>query len=132
SPRLGERLGSLERGESAPDEQLVPATAVLIEQQDWFAGGTDPRAQSRCLDLHQRDEAVHLCFVRHQLRENAAEAERVLAEPRPYPIVARGRGVALIEDEIDDREHGREPRRELRPARNLEWNLRVREGAFGS
>ena len=35
--RAAQSLGALERREAAPDEQLIPARAVLIEQQDRLA-----------------------------------------------------------------------------------------------
>ena len=75
-----ERLGALERGEAAADEQLIPARAVLIEQQDRLARRADARAEPRRLDLHQRDEAVDLGLVGRELGEDAAEAQRVLAQ----------------------------------------------------
>ena len=58
--RAAELLGARERGEAAADEQLVPARAVLVEQQDRLARRPDARAEARRLDLHQRDQAVHL------------------------------------------------------------------------
>ena len=46
-------------------------------------------------------------------------------------VVAGGRDVALVEDEVDDLEHRREPVRELRAARHLERHAGVRERALG-
>ena len=91
-------------------EQLIPARAVLIEQQDRLARRADPRARARRLDLHQRDEAVDLRLLRGELGQDAAEAQRVLAERGPHPVVAGGRRVALVEDEVDDLEHRRQAR----------------------
>ena len=42
-----------ERDEAAADEQVVPASAVLVEEEDWLAGGTDARPEPRRLDLHE-------------------------------------------------------------------------------
>jgi hypothetical protein len=36
-----EALGLFEGGEASVDEDLVPAGAVLVEQEDGFAGGRD-------------------------------------------------------------------------------------------
>ena len=58
------------------------------------------------MQLHQRDEAMHLRLRREQLREDAAEPERLLDQLRPDPVVARGRRIALVEDEVDHLEHG--------------------------
>jgi len=52
----------MERREAAPNQQMVPPRAVLIQKQHWFAGGPDARSRSRCLDFHQRDKAVHFGF----------------------------------------------------------------------
>ena len=46
SKRAAEPLGSLERRQAAPDEQTIPACAVLIEEQDGLAGGSDASAQT--------------------------------------------------------------------------------------
>ena len=53
-----------------------------------------------------------------ELGQDAAEPQRVLAERRPHPVVAGGGRVALVEDEVDDLEHGRRAARRarLRPA----------------
>src|SRR5213080_3318803 len=56
----GELLGPFERREAATDEEPVPARAILIEQQDRLPRRTDPRLEARCLDLHQRHEAVDI------------------------------------------------------------------------
>jgi hypothetical protein len=57
---LGERLGAFERREIATNEHVIPARAVLIEQQDRLSRGADTRSRAGRLDLHQRDEAVDL------------------------------------------------------------------------
>ena len=67
-----------------------------------------------------------------ELGEDAPEAERVLAEARPHPVVAGGRGVALVEHEIDHFEHRGEPFASLRPVRNLEGHVGLRERALGA
>ena len=55
-----------------------------------------------------------------QLGQHAPEAQRVLAQRRPHPVVAGGRRVALVEDQVDDLEHRRQPRGALVAARHLE------------
>ena len=106
-----ERLAPLERGQAAPDQEVVPARAVLVEQQDRLAAGSEPRPQPRRLDLHERHQPVHLGLLRRQLGQDAAEPERLLAQRRPDPVLA-GRGrVALVEDEVD------RPRARTRAAR---------------
>src|SRR5262249_34211075 len=60
----------------------------------------------------------------------AAEAEGVVAERGAHPVVASGRGVALVEDQVDDLEHRRQPGREIGAARDLERNALLRERAL--
>ena len=107
----------VERGEAAADEQPVPARPVLVEQQHRLSGGADPRARARCLQLHQGDQAVYLRLAREQLGEDAAEPERLLEQLGPDPIVAGGRRVALVEDQVDRLEHRRRGARRARRAR---------------
>ena len=83
-----ELLGARERGEAPADEEAVPAPAVLIEEEDRLAGRTDPRPRPRGLDLHQRDQAVDLRLGGHQPGEDAPEAQRLVAQRRPHPVVA--------------------------------------------
>ncbi len=93
-----------------------------------------PRAGARAggLDLHERDEAVDLGLGRDELCQHAAEAERVLAERGAHPVLAGGRGVAFVEDEVDDLEDGGEARGELGPAGHFEGDARLGERALGA
>src|SRR2546428_8790771 len=127
-----ELLGALERGQTAAHEQVIPARAVLIEEQDRLSRRADPRTRARGLDLHERDQAVDLGLLRHELGENAAETQRLVAESGPHPVLARGRRVAFVEDEVDDLEHRRETRGKLVLARYLERDSRLGERALGA
>src|SRR5438105_3277953 len=129
--RPAERLGALERGETTANEELIPARAVLIEQQDGLPRWTDPRPRPRRLDLHQPDEAVNLRLLRYELGQDAPETQRVLAERGPHPVLAGGRRVAFVEDQVDDLEHRRETGGELVCPGDFEGDARRGEGAFG-
>ena len=91
--------GTFERCQATTDEQLIPEAAVLIEEQDWLARRTDTRVRARGLNLHQCDEAMNLRFVGDELGYDPTEAERILAERGPHPIVAGGRRISLVEHE---------------------------------
>ena len=109
--RAAERLGALERREPAPDQQLVPARAVLIEQQDRLAVAADARARAR--DAWISISATRPCTSGSSGASSASTRPRRSASSHsagPHPVVARGRRVALVEDEVDDLEHRREPR----------------------
>ncbi len=82
--------------------------------------------------LHQRNEPVDLRLPRSELCQDAAEPQRVFAQLGSQPVVAGGRRVALVEDEIDDLEHRREAIDKLGPARHLERNVSCRERPLGA
>lgn len=125
-------MGAFDGGQAAMDEQLIPLAAVLIEEYDWFAGGGDTGAGAGGLDLHKGGQTVDFRFSGSEFGEDAAEAERVFAEGRAHEVVARGGGVALVENEVDDLEDGREAVRELGAAGDFEGDLFVGEGPFGA
>src|SRR6185437_13217906 len=75
--------------------------------------------------------AVDLRFVRSKFSQNTTETERLFAERGPHPVFPGGRRVTLIEHKVEDLEYGRQTRGELRPTRNLERDMRLRERPFG-
>src|SRR5205823_6642188 len=83
-----ELSGTLERGQTATDEELIPKPAVLIEQQDGLSRRSHACPSARGLDFHQSDQAVDLGFPRYELGQDTAEPQRVLAERGAHPIVA--------------------------------------------
>ncbi len=95
------------------DASRVPERPVLILEQDELAVGAGAGLTPRVVEEHQREQPENLRLVRHQDRDQLAEANRLVAELAPDQIVARSRGVALVEDEIENREHRLEPIGEL-------------------
>ena len=75
---------------------------------------------------------MDLGLPRGELGQDPAQAQRVLAERGSHPVVAGGRRVALVEDQVDDLEHRRQARGELGPARDLEGDMRLGEGPLGA
>ena len=87
------------------------------------------RAASReRLDLHQRDQAVNLGSFGDS-SANPAEPERVVRQAGPGRLrAAARRGVAFVEDAVDDFEHTGKPQaRELVGARHLERHAGIGE-----
>jgi hypothetical protein len=113
--QAAEPLGSLQRREAATDEERVPARAILVQQQHGLSRGAGPRAQPRGLDLHERDQAVDLGLLGREPGQDAPQAQRLVAQRGPHPVVARRGRIALVEDEVDDLEHRGQPRGELGP-----------------
>ena len=121
-----------ERGEPAADQEVVPAGPVLLQQQHRLAVGSSPRGETRGLDLHERHEAMHFRLGGRQLGEDAAETQRLLAQLRAHPVIARRRRVSLVENEVDDRQHRGQALGKLRPARDLERHALVGQRALGA
>ena len=67
-------------------------------------------------------------LVRRDGGEHAAHAKRFIAKLGTKPVVAARRGVAFVEDEVDDLQHRGEPLRELLAARGLVGQPRFRKG----
>jgi len=84
------------------------------------------------LDLHQRDEAVDLRLARDELGQDSAQTERLLAERRSHPVLARGRRVALVEDQVDHLEDRCQARDPFLPARKLKPDVCFGEGPLGA
>ncbi len=136
-PRLGvrpgsgrERIGAREGVEAAADAPGIPPPSILRVEQDRLAVGSGTGGEPRRLQLHERREAVHLGVVGDERREDAAEPHGLVAERRAHPVVALGRRVALVEEQVHDAEHGREPLGALGAARLLDRGARLGEGAL--
>jgi hypothetical protein len=79
----------------------VPERAVLVGEQDEVAV-LEARFASGVVQEHHREQSVDLGLVRHQLGERPPEPEGLGRQ-------VNATSIALVEDEVDDREHGREP-----------------------
>jgi hypothetical protein len=55
-------------------------------------------------------------FIRHERNKEPGQADSLRAEIVPDQRLAGARAVALIEDEVDDREDSRQPLRQFRAA----------------
>ena len=75
-------------------------------------------------------EPYHLGLVRHEPEQRAPEPNRFRREVLANQPLARARRVALIENEIDDREDGLETRRQILRARHAIRNRGITNLAF--
>ncbi len=123
-----ETFGPVKRRQAATDEELIPTRAILIEQQNGFPARADARVQPRRLDFHEGDQTVDFGFPRHQFSQDPPQTQGFLAQLRSHPVAAGGRGVPLVEDEIDDLEHRRYPSCQLGAARDFERDAGGRQG----
>ncbi len=120
--RAAKFLGAIERGQAAADQQLIPLRAVLIEKQNGLSRRAHARPGARRLDFHQRDQAVHFRLLRSEFGQDAPQPQRIFAERRPHPVIAGGRGVTFVEDQVDDLKHRRKARGKFGSARDLKGN----------
>ena len=112
-----QREGPVERLAPARDLRGVPARPVLVGEQHELVA-VEPGRAARVVEQHQRQEPVHLGLVRHQLGERRAEPERL---GRQVDAAA----VALVEDQVDDREHRCQPLRQQVAGRDAERDARI-------
>src|SRR5271155_2469471 len=89
--RAAEFFGTLKRGKTTADEQLIPQGAILVEQQDGLSRGARSRAGARRLDFHQRHEAVDLRLLGSKLCQYTAETESFFAEGGSHPVITSSR-----------------------------------------
>jgi hypothetical protein len=111
---------------------MVPTRPVLVQEQDRFTTRTHPGPKARRLYLHERDQAVNLWFPRGQACQDAAQSQGVLAKGRPDPVLPRRGRVPLVEDEVQDRQHRRQPFGPFGPAGNLEGDPGLGQRPFGT
>jgi hypothetical protein len=95
------------------DRRAVPEVPVLTVQGDVASLVIDACLVARVVEQHQRQQPPALCIFGHQLTEQSAQTERLGAELPADEFFAAGRGVALIEDQIDDLEDAADPSRQL-------------------
>jgi hypothetical protein len=96
--------GTVEHRPPVGDLRRVPQRAILIGEQDEVPAAK-PRAAAGVEQQHHRQQAVDLRLVGHQLCERPSEPDRLGRQ-----LAAGGwRRISLVEDQVDDREHGGEP-----------------------
>jgi hypothetical protein len=75
---------------------------------------------------------VHLDLARHQADQHAPESHRLGAQPGTDPVASGGRGIPLVEDQVDDLEDGCETTGQFALRGDLERDLLVREYPLGT
>ena len=128
-PRRGARrwppgagTGPARPAASARSTSARPSAIRAASQRDrsWSSSrtsspsGADPRLPASVVEEHQREEAHDLRLVGEQRPHDPGQADRLARELAAHEDVARGRGVALVEDQVEDLEHAAEPLRQER------------------
>jgi len=86
------------------DKRPVPARPVLVGQQDQVAVWRRAAGPAGLCQQHQREEALDLRLLGHQLAQHPRQPDRLRAQLADE-LIAGARGVPLVEDEIEDGEH---------------------------
>ena len=108
------------------DVRAVPTHAVLVGERDERTVGAGAGAAARVGEQHQREQPGHLAVVGERALDLAHQADRLAREIGTLELVARGRGVPLVEDEVEDMQHRAQPLVVLRRRRHRERGARVR------
>jgi hypothetical protein len=97
---------ALDQRERLGDHPGVPARAVLVAHQHEPARRVDPRGAARLDEQHQRHQPGRLGLAGHQREHDLGQPDRLGGEVVAREVLARRRGVALVEHEVEDGEHG--------------------------
>jgi hypothetical protein len=117
-----ERQRALEHGASLRDLIDVPQRSILVAEEDDRTLG-ESRFPPGVVQEHERQQSMHLGLVGHQLGECTPEPDRL---GRKLPAAA----VALVEDQVHDREHRGEAVGEQMRRRHAKRNPRGLDLAF--
>ena len=114
------------------DERPAPAAPVLLRQGEQLSLGADARVQARGGQEHQREQTQDLRLLGEELDQEAPEPDGLFAEVDADQAIPRGRGVAFIEDQVDDGEHASEPLSELAQLGHAVGDARLADLRFGA
>ena len=101
--------GPLDEPAALLDPVAIPARAVLVLEQDQVAGRRHARLAAGVLEEHQGEQPERLRLVGHQLGQDPGQADRLDRQLAADERLAGRGGVALVEDEVEDPQHGIEP-----------------------
>jgi hypothetical protein len=110
------------------DQRLVPLGPVLILQRNELTFTVDPCPVPGMLEQAQREKSHEFPLSREELKEQPRKTDGLVAKRVSDVLVASAGRVALIEEQIDHRGHGRQALRPFGQSRRLERG-RQRPGA---
>ena len=100
------RRSALDEVDSLSDLVSIPARAVLVAKQHERAGLVGARHAASVVQHEQREQSEHIGLVWHQLGEETCETNGLVTQLVTDECAAGRCAVALVEDEIHDREDG--------------------------
>ena len=103
------RRGVARELEARRDLAAVPERAVLVFEQDQLAAVVEPRLTARVVSSISASRPSASGSARQHRDQRAGEADRLAAELAAHQRLVGGGQVALVEDQVERREHGRQP-----------------------
>ena len=97
--------GGREQSDGLGDLGMVPPRAVLLVEQHQVPGTVHPGVAPGVLQEEQREQSLRLRLVGHEPDDGPGEVDRFGAQPGPHQIRAGGRGVSLVEQQVQHGEH---------------------------
>ncbi|OJU40448.1 MAG: hypothetical protein BGN97_11475 [Microbacterium sp. 69-10] len=83
-----------------------PARAVLIGEQHRIAAAVDAGGKPRCCQFHEREQAVHLGFPRHEAPEDTRQSHGLPPQVGSHPVLPAAGRVRLVEDQVEHSQDG--------------------------
>ena len=74
---------------------------------------------------------MNLRLARNELGQDTPETQGIFREGRAQPVLAGRGGVALVKDQVDDFQHGRQTNGKIGTAGDLKGDARLAEGPLG-
>ena len=131
-PRRAGAQRVLDQAEALGDLLAIPEAPVLVVEQHEIAVAVGARLAPRVLQQHEGEESGRLRLVGHEPARQPGEPDGFAAELAALQRVAAGRRVALVEDEIQGREHGGESLGQRVVGRHAEGDGGVADLALGA
>ena len=91
------------------DRAAVPERSILLGERDQGAVVADASRPAGVGQEHQREQTGDFAVVGQEAPQLARQPDRLRAQLDPLERRTRARGVALVEDQVQDVEHGAEP-----------------------
>ena len=122
----------LDQVDALVDGVPVPRRAVLVGQEDEVAGGVRAGGAAGVGQHEHGQQAQHLRLVGHQVGQEAGQPHRFGAALGADVVGAGRHVVAFGEQQLDRRQHGREPLGQLVGSRHSIGDVGVGEAALRS
>ena len=125
-PRLLEECAGL------GDGRVIPTGPVLVAEEHECPAAAETGVAPRLVQLHERQQRDDLGLLRQQPGDETAEPERVGAQVSAGRAIGTAAQVALVEHDVERREHLGKPVRQLVRVGHPVRDVRVDDLALGA